>query len=155
MSVIIPRLFLFPLLLLALPAHCANKTPIVTNNTSLAFGKFVPATGGTITITPAGARSKTGTIVLVSGGTVSAATYTLTEGGAGKSLRWTTILLPTTVTLTSGASTMTVSTFTSDPATTVLGTGRTDVKVGARLTVAANQAPGNYTGSFSVTVNYE
>jgi hypothetical protein len=156
MSVISSRIFPSLLLaLLALPAHSANKTPIVTNNSSLAFGRFVPASGGTITVTPAGARNKTGAVVLVSGGAVSSALFTLSEGGNGKALVWSTITLPSTATLSSGGATMTLNNFVSDPPGTMVGTTRTDVKVGATLTVAPNQAQGNYSGSFSVTVNYQ
>lgn len=155
MPAISPR-YLFPfLLLLALPAHPANKTPVVTNTRILGFGKFVAAGGGTITINPAGARSKTGGVVLISGGTISSASFSLTESGSGKSLRWTTITLPGSASLSNGSTTMALSNFVSDPPNTVLGTGKTIVTVGATLTVAPNQAVGNYSGTFSVTVNYE
>jgi hypothetical protein len=154
MPAIIPRLLL-SLLLVALPALPANKTGNLTNTRSLAFGKFVAAGGGTITVSPAGARSKTGAVALISGGTISSASYTLTESGAGKSLSWTTITLPATATLTNGSATMQLSNFVSDPPNTFLGTGRTIMTVGATLTVAPNQAVGNYSGSFSVTVNYQ
>jgi hypothetical protein len=158
MSAIISRFSLTPLLallaLLALPAHPANRTPVVTATSNLAFGRIVAASGGTVTISTAGVRSKTGGLVLIPGGTVSGAGFSLTEGGTGKSLTWRTITLPASATLSSGANTMTLSNFVSDPATTMVGSGRTDVKVGASLTVGANQAAGNYSGTFSVTVDY-
>jgi hypothetical protein len=154
MSAITSRLLL-PLLLLALPAHPANKVGNVTNTRALGFGSLVAAGGGTITISPAGARSKTGGVVLISGAAIASASYTLTESGAGKSLRWTTITLPAAAALSNGSATMALSNFVSDPPDTILGTGRTIMTVGATLTVAPNQAPGNYSGSFSVTVNYE
>lgn len=154
MSAIIPR-SLLPLLLalLALPAHPANRTGVITNTRPLVFGKFIAAGGGTITITPLGARSKTGGVVLLAGVTATSASYSLTETGTGKSLTWRTISLPATATLSSGAATMTLSNFTSDPAATMVGSG-TVLTVGATLAVAANQAPGNYSGTFSVTVDY-
>ena len=155
MALIKPRLWCALLLLQALPAHPANKVGTVSTTRNLAFGRFVAATGGTITIDPAGVRSKTGGLVLLSGGAVTSSSYSLTESGTGKSLRWTTITLPGSATLSSGGATMTLSNFVSDPPNTVLGTARTTMTVGATLTVAANQAPGSYTGTFAVTVNYE
>lgn len=148
---------LLPLLLL-LPAallHAANKVGVVTNTRGLSFGRFAANTGGNIILTTAGVRSKTGGVILMSGGTITSASYSLTETGTGKALAWGNITLPTTpVPITSGANSMSLTAFTSDPAGTVLGTGRTVVLVGATLAVASNQAPGNYTGSFNVTVNY-
>jgi hypothetical protein len=162
MSVLKSRLVLAPLLLLLLPllaapAHAANKTGNVTNTRGLSYGRFAANTGGTIIMSTAGVRSKTGGVVLMTGGTVTSAAFSLTETGSGKSLSFTTITLPTTATMTmaGGTATMTLSNFVSDPANTVLGTGKTTVLVGAKLTVAPNQAPGNYSGSFDVTVNYQ
>lgn len=66
-----------------------------------------------------------------------------------------TITLPGAVTLSSGGNSMTLDSFTSDPAIGLLpNNGRTDVSVGATLHVGANQAAGTYTGVFTVTVNY-
>ena len=143
------------LLLLAASAHGVNKTGNVTNTRGLSYGKFAANTGGTIIMSTAGVRSKTGGVVLMSGGTITSAAYSLTESGAGKSLQFTTITLPGSATITSGANTMTLSNFVSDPPNTVLGTGKTTVLVGATLTVGPNQAPGNYSGTYSITVNYQ
>lgn len=157
MSILKSRLSLVPLLLvlLAAPSHAANKTGNVTNTRGLSYGRFAANTGGTILMSTAGVRSKTGGVVLMAGGTITSASFSLTESGSGKSLNFTTITLPSTATMTSGADSMTLSNFVSDPPNTVLGTGKTTVLVGATLTVAPNQAPGNYSGSFVVTVNYQ
>jgi hypothetical protein len=156
-SVIKIRHWLAPLLLwAALPAFAANKVGVLTPTVNLSFGRFVAATGGTILLTPAGARSKTGGVVLLSGGTVSAASFSLTETGTGKSLAWTTITLPSTVTLNrTGGGTMTLSNFTSNPPNTFAGLTQTVLTVGATLAVSPNQAPGAYTGTVQVTVNYQ
>lgn len=148
---------LLPLLLLppAALVHPADKVPVVTTTRHLALGRFVAASGGTIALTPAGVRSKTGGVVLLAGGTIASASFTLTESGNGKSLRWTTITLPGPTTLASGGATMTLNNFTSNPANTFIGTTERILTVGATLTVGPNQAPGNYAGAFSVTVNYE
>ena len=148
----------FPLLLLPLlaaPARAANKVGNTTTTRDLSYGRFAANTGGTIIMSTAGVRSKTGGVVLMSGGIVTSASYSLTETGSGKSLQFTTITLPTTATMTSGANSMTLSNFVSNPPNTVLGTGLRVVLVGATLNVAPNQAPGNYTGTYSVTVNYQ
>ena len=150
-----PAPLLLLTLLLAASAHAANKTGNVTNTRGLSYGKFVAGTGGTIIMSTLGVRSKTGGVVLLNGGTITSASFSLTESGTGKSLSFTTITLPGTVPMTSGANSMTLSNFVSDPANTVLGTGKTTVLVGATLTVAPNQAPGNYSTSFQVTVNYQ
>jgi hypothetical protein len=149
---------LLPLLLFlpAAPLHAADKIGNVTNTRPLSFGRFVADTGGTITLTTVGGRSKTGGVVPIGGGTVSSASFSLTETGSGKSLNFREITIPTTaVTMSNGTSSMTISNFVSDPNTTVLGTGKTVVLVGATLTVAPNQASGTYTGSFEITVNYQ
>jgi hypothetical protein len=140
----------------ALPAFAANKTGVLTPTVNLSFGRFVANGGGTVVLSPAGARSKTGGVVLLPGGTVSAASFSLSETGTGKSLQWTTITLPSTVTLSrSGGGTMTLSGFTSSPSNTFAGLTQTVLTVGATLAVGANQAPGAYTGTIQVTVNYQ
>lgn len=148
---------LLPLLLLppAAPVHPANKVPVVTTTRHLGLGRFVAGSGGTITISPAGARSKTGGVVLLSGGTIASASFTLTETGSGKALKWTTITLPGPTTLSSGGATMTLNNFVSNPANTFLGTTQRILTVGATLAVGADQAPGDYAGTFAVTINYE
>jgi hypothetical protein len=151
LPVLLPLLLLLP----AAPPHAANKTANVTTARNLSYGRFAANTGGTIIMSTAGVRSKTGGVVLMSGGTITSASFNLGETGSGKSLSFTTITLPTTVSMISNANSMTVSNFVSDPANTVLGTGRTVVLVGATLTVAPNQPAGNYSGSFQVTVNYQ
>ncbi len=65
------------------------------------------------------------------------------------------ISLPlTSITLTSGTDSMTVSGLASDVASIVLD-GTDAFTVGGSLAVAANQAAGTYTGSFSVDVDYQ
>jgi len=142
-------------LLLALPA-CGAAGQTLQNTGSLSFGSFAAGAGGTITINSVGARFKSGSVVLASQGSVASAAQFLITGTPGATY---TITLPSdgTVVLSSGASTMAVNTFTSTPsgANIPLGGGGTQtISVGATLTVSAAQAPGNYTGSFNVTVDY-
>ncbi len=117
----------------------------------LDFGTMVPTgnPGGTVTVTPAGARSSTDVDLL--GGTPAAASFDVTgEGNANYS-----ITLPSSTTLTSGGNTMTVDTFTDDAGANPRLTGGSDTfNVGATLHVGATQASGTYSGTFSVTANY-
>ncbi len=117
----------------------------------LDFATIAPTgTAGTVTLTPASARSSVN-VVLV-GGTPSAASFNVTgDSGANYS-----VTLPSTADLTSGANTMTVDTFTDDTGpNTKLSGGSDTFNVGATLNVAADQAPGSYSGTYSVTVNYD
>jgi hypothetical protein len=146
---------LLPLLLLALPAQAATKLPNVTATRDLALGRFAASGGGTVVVSPAGVRSTPGGVVLLSGGTVSSAAFSLTESGSGTALTWTSISLPASATLTSGAASMTLTNFTSNPTGTFDGSALRELTVGATLNVSPNQPAGNYTGTFSVTVDYQ
>lgn len=132
-------------------------TPIsITKQADLQFGKFMAGgAGGTIVMTPAGARSATAGVSLYNQGSVqSAATFSV--AGDGSSTYSITLPADGTINLTDGASnTMTVNTFTSNPSGTgTLTGGNQTLNVGATLAVAANQVAGNYTGSFNVSVDY-
>lgn len=89
------------------------------------------------------------------GGTVSAARFHV----SARPLLYYQINLPSSTTLTrnGGSETMLVDNFTLDGAAIrflPLFTSIGNFKVGGRLTVAAAQEPGQYEGSFVVTVNY-
>jgi hypothetical protein len=132
-------------------------TPIgITNTADLAFGNIAASgtTAGTVTIAPDNTRTAAGGATLPAvTGTYGAATFDVTGEGTSTYA----ITLPSApVTLTGSVSgTMTVDNFTSTPSGTSTLTGGTDaIAVGARLNVGAAQAAGDYTGTFSVTVNY-
>jgi len=133
-------------------------TPItITKNADMNFGNVAvqATTGGTVVMTPAGLRSATSGVTLpASGGTVSAASFTV-NGQAGYTYS---ITLPHSVTLTDAASNpMLVDNFSSTPTPVGSLTGGTQtLLVGATLNVALNQAPGVYTSvtPFTVIVNY-
>jgi hypothetical protein len=120
------------------------------------FGNVaVGASGGTVVLTPAGGRSTTGGVTLPAiTGTVTAAEFTV-AGADGYTYA---ITLPVgATTITSGANTMTVDTWTSTPAATGTLTGGSEtLTVGATLNVAALQPAGTYISgtAFAVTVNY-
>jgi len=133
-------------------------TPIsITKTVDMNFGSIATsASGGTVVLTPAGARSATGGASLpAAAGTVTAASFDV----AGEDGYTYAITLPSSVTLTrnSGAETMTVDAFTSNPTSTgELTAGAQTLTVGATLNVGASQAPGTYVSgtAFTVTVNY-
>jgi len=132
-------------------------TPIaITKTVDMNFGNVAVGTSpGTVVLAPAGTRTATGGVTLpVTTGTVTAASFTVT-GAANYTFS---ISLPaSSITLKSGANSLTVSTFLSTPTPTGTLTGGTaTLNVGATLNVPANQAAGVYTTDtpFTVTVNY-
>ncbi len=141
-------------------ASATIVTPIsVTGVDDLQFGNINANGAGTVILSTAGLRTPSANITLPSTqGDPKAAKFTV-EGQANFTFS---IQLPTTVTLNhssgAGTGTMTVGTFTSDPATTgtLDGTGKKDVLVGATLNIGASQAAGTYTSAspFTITVAY-
>ncbi|MFC4930384.1 DUF4402 domain-containing protein [Massilia sp. GCM10023247] len=139
--------------------HALAQQQIVLSNTrGLDFGRFVAGTGGTITLSPAGLRSRTGGVVLLNSPNAGQAAFNAgrsSNGGANKAVI---ISLPPNgaTRLSSGANSMAVNNFVATPASlTSIPNGGTSMSVGATLSVAPNQAPGNYSGSFSLIVNYQ
>ncbi len=129
-------------------------TPIaIAKVTDLNFGDVVSSgAAGTVIVTPAGVRSAGGGATLGNGGSVAAASFTVSGQGSATYA----ITLPASATVTSGANNMTVDTFTSNPSGTgaLSAGGSQTLNVGATLQVGASQATGTYTGSFNVTVAY-
>jgi hypothetical protein len=123
----------------------------------LQFGDIIAgSTVSTVVVNPSSeSRSiQTGNATAF-GGTVSAAQFQV----SARPLLYYQISLPSSTTLTriSGSETMLVNNFTLNgssirflPLFTAIG----NFKVGGRLTVGAGQEPGQYSGSFVVTVNY-
>jgi hypothetical protein len=128
----------------------------VVRTGDLDFGTILRGTtaGRVVINASTGARTVTGG-VLVAGGTPRRATFTIT----GTPRRVVTIrLTPTSTTLTNGnGGTMLVNAFTLNGSANrrLSATGSIALGVGARLNVAANQADGNYTGTFNLTINYQ
>lgn len=146
---------LFALVCAATTASVSWGAVIAISNTqALAFGKFVAGSDGAVTVSPAGVRNASGGVVLVPSGEGTVARFAVT-GDPNVTYA---ITLPAdgTVSLASGANTMALKTFTSSPGGTgtLSGAGTQTLSVGATLTVGSNQAVGNYSGSFDVTVNY-
>lgn len=127
-------------------------TPIgIAASANLEFGSVVAgASAGTVTISTAGARSVTGVTEL--GGTLQAASFNVT--GEGTSTY--SISFSSGDTLTGPGTAMSINTFTNDAGATPALTGGTDsFNMGATLNVGASQTAGSYSGSFTVTVDYQ
>ena len=130
-----------------------------TETTQLNFGRFSPETqGGKVLLTPEGARTAQGTVVLGGGSHNSASFYLTGEYDATFSI--TLPSGPALLTNTLNAKTMEVSDWQSIPAQGI-GTGKltggaTTVRVGAVLNVGdMNANPvGIYTGIYAITFSY-
>lgn len=128
----------------------------VSNTASLSFGAFLAGSGGTVVVSPAGFRSRTGGVLLIGQGAAAAASQFVVSGSAGAAY---TLTLPANnlVMLADGNShTMAVNAFVANPSGGTLPAGGTQiVYVGASLSVGSGQPAGDYTGSYSVTANYQ
>lgn len=124
---------------------------------ALDFGSLASGTAGSCTIdADTGTRTVTGGVALLGGGSGPAQFV-----GAGTPNKTVLIREPrSTITLTrsGGTETMTVSNFTvsggNGTSRKIPANGVLIFNVGGRLNVGANQAGGNYVGSFTVTVDY-
>lgn len=145
------------ILLIAL-ACAAGTTSAQTigSVTNLSFGSFLAGGGGSVVIGSGGARTQTGGVLLVGQGSGAAAAQFNVVGTANATYSITLPLNNTVVLSDGNGNTMTVNSFVSSPAATgtLSGGGNQTVRVGATLIVGPSQAPGNYAGSFNITVNY-
>lgn len=127
----------------------------ITTTTNLVFGKVAAGSGGSVIVSPAGVRSTTGGVTVLSSVSGSAAAFNL-QGTASTAYI---ITLPTNtaVTMTSGANSMTVTSFTVSPGLTgsFSAAGTQSITVGATMNVGANEPQGDFSGSFSITVDYQ
>ncbi len=127
----------------------------ISKSADLNFGNIIASGAlGTVVLPPEGPRSATGGAALASGGNVGPAIFTVV-GEPGINY---TISMPPGLALTGPGVPLNVS-LTSSPTTSpgaglLDGSGQQTLKVGGTLTVAANQLPGAYSGTFNVTVAY-
>jgi hypothetical protein len=133
-------------------------TPIAISKTAdMVFGKIAVGGAGTVVLTYGGAVSVgSGNITIPTSNVTApaAAAFSVTgENGFTYAIH----LPGSAITLSDGAgNNMTVDTFTSSlgATSTSTGAGGQALTVGATLNVNAGQVPGAYTGSFSVSVDY-
>ncbi|GAB3477663.1 DUF4402 domain-containing protein [Polaromonas eurypsychrophila] len=130
-------------------ANATVLTPIaISAGTALNFGTLAGnATGGTVIVTAAGVRTPTGSVV-VTGAAFTAGTFTVTGTGASTFA----VTYPASFNVTSGANTMGV--VVTGAAIGTLSGGTVSLPVGGTLTVGGNQAAGSYTGTYTMTVEY-
>lgn len=143
--------------LLPAPATAAPSPPpkSIVNTAGMGFGRFVPGAGGSIKVDANGLRTHAGGVILLTS-SPAAARFAIT--GAGNDNRVYILSLPPngSVALHSGASAMALGDFVSSaPAGGLLPAGAQSISVGATLQVAPGQVPGNYTGAFQVTLEYQ
>ena len=139
---------------LALAASPAAPQTI-SGVSNLSFGSFLAGSGGTVVVSPAGARTQTGGVLLIGQGAGAAAQFNV----VGTANATYSISLPdnNAVTLSDGnGHGMAITSFVSSPPATgtLSGAGSQSIRIGATLIVGPNQAPGAYSGAFSVIVNY-
>jgi spore coat protein U-like protein len=157
-------------LLVAAPAQLLAVTPAVQaqadaivlkpltliKKTDMDFGTLLPsAAAGTATVDPfSGAVTAAGGVTALTGAT-SRAVF-LGAGSRNSPYQIRIPKNPITLTRVGGTETMTVSSWTLDGQSNRMVDANEAFQfgVGAKLTVAANQAPGTYTGTFDVTVHY-
>lgn len=131
---------------------------------NLDFGNVIRGTtAGTVTIAPSGARTGTGGVILANGGGHKPASF---AGQGTNNQRVDVSIGANAIFITGPGAPMRVHTFVmgSTPTAVLTTTPRrfrinsvTGVfafPIGATLDVAANQAPGQYTGTWSITLNY-
>jgi len=129
-------------------------TPLtIAEGSGMDFGDVsVGTAGGTVILDTTGGRSVTGDAEAVTGGTEAAGVYNVT----GLGTKAYSISFPASALISSGGNTMTVNTFTHDAGATPALTGGLDsFNVGATLVIGPSQAPGAYSGTYSLTVNYQ
>lgn len=121
----------------------------LTNTSPLEFATIVSgATASTVTVSTAGARDCGNGLTCL--GTSTAANFNI-EGTNGAVV---VVGGDSSVTLNAGGSTMTAALNYSAP-TVTLGASGGSFQVGGVLNVGSNQAAGAYTGTFTVTANYQ
>jgi len=130
----------------------------MTRTNNLRFGALIPSIlGGTVTVSPTGTRSATGTLILLTSTSTpfSAASFTM----VGQPSLSYSIVLPTSVTLTrqGGSDTLLLNNFTSNPSATgtLSASGTGTLLIGGSIAIPASQAAGYYLGSFTVTLTYQ
>lgn len=140
------------------PTNC-DASLVISPTQSLQFGSMVGTTAGTVTVDTTGARTSTGGIVLVTGATVSAASFnmsTVPYNCNGRALP--VITAGPTATLTHSTLpgvTITMDTFVTNPVAGGAFDDTVPLTVGATLNINAGQAAGTYQGTYDVTVTFQ
>ena len=123
----------------------------------LSFGTFVASnsTTGHVTIEPYNARTEC--TVAYCGGTFSPSSFNI-SGQPGQVVNIThagTSMNPITFSMTDGTNVITFGLILHTPSLTLNAAGEGSFNVGARVQVPANTPQGNYTGSYSLDLQYQ
>ena len=137
------------------------STLAIVNDSGLDFGTIAVNGAGTAVVSADGLSDSCTVGALVCGGVRAPAGFTIT-GATGVGVAVTLPAAASTLTYVGWTGTlattptMSLSSFTSYfPSGTTLVAGSTTVSVGGSLAVAALQEPGTYTGTFSVSAQYQ
>ncbi len=133
----------------------AQEALTIGADRSLSFGSLVAGGGGSVTISPAGQRTSGGSVILIPSVPGHAADFSLQ--GDPDATFYVDLPSDSSVKLTGPGADVWLTGFTSEPsgAGGQLNSGGTmDLSVGATLEVGSGQSPGEYSGSFTVIVNY-
>ena len=135
---------------------------VLTKTADLSFGRFATGAAGSITISTSGVRTVSGGVLPAAGAAAmtaasfavsgaSGATYSITHGGVSALAR---SAGPETMPMTRFSDVTGANATAGNVAGGTLNAGAQSIYVGATLAVGANQAAGAYTGTISVTVEY-
>ena len=139
---------------------CSIGTNSITTTTNLNFGGIFTGAAGTVTVPPVGARTASGAILATTSQFSQGAAAALSVCSARDTTAYVTLPADGTVFLTGPGSSMAVNGFAANPTAsssspmTVFGSSAVTLNVGATLTVSSTQTAGSYSGSFSITINY-
>ena len=137
------------------PANC-DANLVITQTQPLQFGLMSAPIAGTAVVDTAGLRTSTGGVTLVTGGTVSAASFSMNTGPyncAGRALATVTVTSPAL--LTGSGPDMTLDTFVTSLVAGDAFDPTIPLIVGGTLHVGTLQTTGNYTGNILITVTFQ
>jgi len=125
----------------------------------ISFGDLMEYGSGTVTITPAGSRSATGSVVLL-GGTPQAERFRIRLNISNQDVcpYDLCISVPDSTIDEGGGDQMTITNFVTSPAFPYSGLttrGNLDINIGGDLLVNSGQTAADYSGNFNVTFSYQ
>lgn len=127
----------------------------ITQTNGMDFGDVsVSGADGTVVLEILGGRTATGGADVLTGGGETLGSYTI----IGEDTKAYTISYPASVLLTEdggGPDTMTVDTFVDNADGTAAASPGEPFDLGATLRITNGQTPGGYSGSYTITVNYD
>ena len=137
------------------PANC-DANLVITPTQSLQFGTMAAPVAGTVTVDTLGIRTSTGGVVLITGGAVTPASFSMSTtpyNCSGRSLVIVTVASPAT--LNGPGAPMSVDSFVTTPVAGDAFDPLTPLTVGGTLHVGTLQTPGTYTGMINVTITFQ